>query len=68
MERQVAVEAQEEVLAVGVHAVHGAPGEPVRPAVHRMPRLGRLDRDDLPPDQGGADPPGGGVDRVPLRP
>jgi hypothetical protein len=32
-----------------------------------MARLRRLDRDDLLADQGGADPPGGGVNGVSLR-
>jgi hypothetical protein len=67
VERQVAFEAEKEVLAMCVDAAHTLPGKPVRPAIHRMSRLWRLYRDDLLPDQGCADPPGGRVDRVPLR-
>ena len=44
VERQVAVEADEEVLALRVHRPDGAPGEPLRPAVAREARMRGLDR------------------------
>jgi hypothetical protein len=67
MQRQVAVEAQEQVLAPRVHGVDRAAREPLGPAVHRVTALRRLDRLDRLADEGGADAPRGRVDRVALR-
>ena len=54
VQRQVALEADEQVLAVRVHRAHGAPVEPLGPAVHRVAGLRRLDRHDRLADQRGA--------------
>ena len=67
MEREIAVEAKEEVLAVRVHRPHRAALEAFRPAIHRMALLRGLDRDDLPAEEYRAHPVRGGVDRVSLR-
>ena len=66
VQRQVALEADEQVLAARVDRAHGAPVEPLGPAIHRVARLRRLDRDDRLADQRGAHAAGGGVDRVAL--
>jgi lactoylglutathione lyase len=39
MKRQVAVEAQEQVLAMGVDGAHGAAGQSLRPAIALVPAL-----------------------------
>ena len=43
MEREPALEAQEQVLSVGVDARDRAAGEPLRPAVERVTRMGGPD-------------------------
>ena len=66
MDREVAFEAQEQVLAVGVDGADGSPGQPLRPAVQAVARVRRLDRADLVADERMADALRGMVDRVAL--
>jgi hypothetical protein len=66
VEREVAVEADEEVLALGLDRPHGPAAEPLGPAVEREAPVRGLDRGDLLADQRGPDPPRGAVDRVAL--
>jgi hypothetical protein len=63
---EVAVEADEEVLAAGVDAPHGAATEALRPAVQGVAALRRLDLDDRLADQRSTDPPRGPVDGIAL--
>ena len=66
VERQVAVEAYEQVFALRVHGAHGASAQALGPAVALEAPVRRLDRRDLLADQRGANPLGRGVDRVAL--
>ena len=66
VQRQVALEADEQVLAVGVHRPHAAVGQLLAPALAAGTRVRRLERADLPPGQRRSHPLGGVVDRVPL--
>ena len=66
VEGQVALEADEQVLALRVHRAHGAPAQPLGPAVAREPRVRRLDRLDLPVDSAPRMRLGRAVDRVAL--
>ena len=64
VEREVTVEAQEQMLAVGVHGPHGAAAQPLGPAVHGVPALRSLDLLDRASHQSRADAVGRVVDRV----
>ena len=66
VERQVAVEADEQVLALRIHGPDAAAAEPLGPAVTAVTRLGSLDLLDLASHERLADAPSGGVDRVAL--
>ena len=66
VQRQVALEADEQVLAVGVHAAHGAARQALGPAVGAVARVRGLDRLDLGAHKRGADASRGVVDRVAL--
>ena len=43
VQREVSLEAHEQVLAVGIDRAHRAPREPLRPAVERVARVRRED-------------------------
>jgi hypothetical protein len=66
VDREVAVEADEEVLPPGLDRAHAAPAEPLGPAVALEAPVRSLEGDDLRADQCGPDPPCGAVDRVAL--
>ena len=67
MERQVAVEAEEEVLAVGVDARTARPASRSGQRSIACRGCGVSIETISSPDQRRADPVGGGVDRVSLR-
>src|SRR5437868_6876809 len=65
VERQVAVEADEQVLAAGVDRSNGTAGEPLGPVIEGVPRLRSLDLADRPAHERLAHSARGVVDRVP---
>ena len=66
MQRQVALEAQEEVLAVGVDGRHRPPGEALGPAIRAQARVWGEDLVGLAALEDRPDPARGVVDRVAL--
>ena len=66
VDRQAALEAQEQVLAVGVDRAHGLAGEALRPAVAGEARMRRRELVGDMALEHRADAPGGVVDRVAL--
>ena len=66
MEGEIALEAQEEMLPVGVDRSHCATGEALRPAVECVARLRSLDRADRAAHERGPDAPGRMADGVSL--
>src|SRR4029453_14787861 len=66
VERELALEADEEMLALRVPRAHGPSREPLGPAVAREARVRRLYGGDPLPDQRASDSPRGAVDGVAL--
>jgi hypothetical protein len=64
VDREAALEADQQVLAVRVDGPHAAARKLLGPAILPEARVQRLDRLDLMPDQGGADAVRGSPDRV----
>ena len=54
VQHQVAFEAQEQMLTVGVDAIHRSPAQPLGPAVQRVTRVRSRDLRDRPPARGGS--------------
>ena len=67
MQHQPALEAQEQVLAMGVDAAHDLSRQALRPTVERVPALRREDLVGDPTFEHGANPRRGVRDRVSLR-
>src|SRR5215208_2421594 len=63
---EVALEADEQMLALGVHGADGPSLQPLRPAIAAEARVRSLDRRDLLADQRGPDTSRGPIDRVAL--
>ena len=66
MQRQVALEVQEQVLAARVHGRHGAAGEPLGPALGLQARRRGEDLVGDAPREDGRDTPGRVMDGVAL--
>src|SRR5690242_2538733 len=64
VEREVSLEAQEEMLAASIHRAHRAAGQALRPAVEPVTRVWRLDLHDRFPHERLLDAAGGAMDGV----
>ena len=64
-QRHAALEAEEEVLADGVHGLEAPAVEPLGDVLHRRPRVRRLDHELLADEH--LQPPRGAAERIALR-
>ncbi len=66
VQRELALEVDQQVLAASLGAAHRAPGQPLGPVIERVARLGRQDLLGYAAREHGVDPAGGVVDCVAL--